>query len=199
MTNEENKEGDATQKHPNPLRAVWKIDPERPVYSALLEAAFQRTDKLFDGSLIRRMNEVKSEVEVREMIGELVALLKEGEEILDWIIPQQPTPFELALKMATVFRQAGVAEDECKKLVSGSGRRRKGRPVTKRAVAIIALEKQLLEPERNWSYRQLAQQLCNCEKKVHDNLCGQSLRQSMLQLKKLLAKYAPHLPVNKSE
>lgn len=199
MTNEENKRGDATQKHPNPLRAVWKIDPERPVYSALLEAEFQRADKLFDGSLIRRMNDAKSEAEFREMIDELVTLLNESTEILEWIIPRQPTPFDLALKLANVMRQAGVSEDECKKIISKAGRRGKGRPITKRAIAIVALEKQLLEPERNWSYRQLAQRLCNCEKEIHDHQCGQSLRQNMIPLKKLLAKYAPHLPVNKSK
>jgi hypothetical protein len=183
----------------NPLRAAWRIDPKRPVYSALLEAEFRRSDWLYCGTFTRRMSNTTSDEEAREVISELLTVLDEASEIMDWIMPQQePVPFDISMSIATMLRQAGAPEKVCKEMIARAGKMSKGRPVTKRPIAIMALEKQLLEPERKWSYRVLAQQFCNCAKDKHDNECAQSLRQAMIALKKIVAKYAPHLPVNKS-
>jgi hypothetical protein len=199
MSQEEKKEQEANRTYTNPLRAVWQTDPSRPVYSALLEAEFQRSDWLFCGPFAHLMRCAKSEEEVREVIRELLIQLDEASEILDWILPQQnPVSFDLSMSIATMMRQSGVSEEVCQEMISRAGKRSKGRPIIKRPIAIKALEKQMLEPERKWSPRQLAQQFCNCGKDKHDAQCGQSLRQTIIALKKLLAKYAPHLPVNKS-
>jgi hypothetical protein len=186
-------------KHPNPLRLVWKVDPKRPIYSALLEAEFQRSDKLFDGTVAKQLTEVQNKLEAEIVFQELTTLLKEATEIHTWIFPQRQQSFDFILTTAKTMRDVNIPEDIVKSFVKRGGHRPRGRPITKRKIVIQALERQILEPERKWSYRQLAQLFCNCGKGKHDASCGQSLRQSMMQLKRLLAKYAPHLPVNKSE
>jgi hypothetical protein len=183
----------------NPLHSVWQTDPKRPVYSALLEAEFQRYDWLLGGAFVDQMSKAGSEEEFRMTINEMHTVLAEVSEIMDWIHPQQePTSLDTAMKIAAMLRSANAPDKIIKETLDRTGKRDKGRPVTKRPIAILALEKQLLEPERNWSNQQLTQQFCNCGKDTHDNNCAQSMRQTIIKLKKVLAKYAPHLPVNKS-
>jgi hypothetical protein len=185
--------------HPNPLRAVWKTDPKRPAFSALLEAELQRADKIFDGSIARQSAEVQSTLEAEAVIEELTILFQESTEILGWLFPHQQHSFDFILTTAKTMRDVNIPEAMVQSFMKRAGHKPRGRPITKRQIATQALEKQMLEPERKWSYRELAQLFCNCGKGKHDQSCAQNLRQSMMQLKKLLAKYAPHLPVNKSK
>jgi hypothetical protein len=195
--------GKESGDHPNPLRLIWKTDPKRPIFSALLEAEFQMADRVFDdslaNSLTKRAAEVKSASEANMLFDEFTVLFQEAREILNWIFPHQQKSFDFILTTAKIMKYADFPEDMIKSVMKRLEHKPRGRPVTKRQIAIKALEKQMLEPERRWSYRQLAQKFCKCGKDKHDSSCAQALRQSMLQLRKILAKYAPHLPVNNSE
>lgn len=71
----------------------------------------------------------------------------------------------------------------------------RGRPVTHRKLAILALDLHL----NGHSWNQVAQKLCPCNKARHDRNCKETLRQQVNSLKKLLAKYniPTKPPVNK--
>lgn len=178
----------------NPLRSIWLPDPKRPVFSALLEAELERFDKFFDTSLFIDSRKFKTDDEVKEFLNDYLKLILEGIEILEWIFPEGKTSSEDALKITNALKEAGAPKDIWMNVIKRADKRRKGRPITKRQIAVKALELKLSDPDK-WSYQKLAQRLCNCEKSNHDNSCSQSLRQTMLQLKKVLKKYCPNYPL----
>jgi hypothetical protein len=155
-----------------------------------LEAELQRWDKVFDPSFTDISN-VKSKEEAEAFFEKFRVIATEGMEILEWIFPQKPLSSAMALDIASRLRALKVSEDIWKGFIKKAEKRERGRPITKRQIAIKALEKQILEPKRKWSPRQLAQQFCNCDKPSHDARCGETLRQSIRQLKKVLARYCP--------
>jgi hypothetical protein len=132
---------------------------------------------------------VKSKEDVAAFFEQATVIAAEGMEILEWIFPQKPLSLTLAMDITAKLRARNVPEAIWKVFIEKAGKKKRGRPVTKRQIAIEAYEKQLLEPKRKWSYRQLAQQFCNCDKPKHDAQCGENLRQAIMQLKKVLAKY----------
>lgn len=176
----------------NPLRSVWKVDPNRPIYSALLEAELQRLDIFFDEKLTDTSH-IKNQEDANVHLAQLLQLAQEGVEILEWIFTQQPLTDEQALNIAVKLKDQNVPQIIWKSILVKAGKKSKGRPITKRQVAIQALEKRLLDSSRSWSNRELAQQFCNCDKEKHDEKCSQSLRQTIIQLRKILAKYCPDL------
>ena len=176
----------------NPLREVWFSDPERPIFSALLEAELERADKLFDPSFSDQSN-IKTGNDVKAHFNKFTSLLKELIEIAEWIFPHEPMPLEKALTVASILRKQNVSKVVWEIVIKNAERRKRGRPITKRQIAIRALEKQILEPNRKWTHRELAQQFCECGKSQHDKSCSENLRQSMIQLKRILAKYCPQM------
>ena len=177
-------------QHLNPFRSIWKSDPKRPVFSALLEAELRRFDYLYSG-LLTDIDNTKSEEAAITLFNKIIVTAKEGTEILTWIFPQRALSFDEAFEIAKRMSANKFPSDMYESVIKNAGKRRKGRPITKRSVAIKALEKKILEPKRKWSHRELAQQFCDCGKATHDHQCSESLRQSMIQLKKILKKYCP--------
>jgi hypothetical protein len=90
----------------------------------------------------------------------------ELEKRLDFLI-KSGLPVGLALHLAEPLKQ------------------RKGRPVSKRVVATLALEKRL-QDQKGWSWMRLATQFCECKKERHDSHCQQRLRQEVRLLQKTL-------------
>lgn len=192
MSQEHGNEAKAFDKSSNPLRAVWVADPKRPIYSALLEAALQRFDQLFNGSIIHRMEHAKNVEEAREICSELIALAQEATEILEWLSPHTPLPLDLAIQVAEVFRKPNLPEEVWRGIIRRAERRERGRPITKRLIAIQALELKLFDGKK-WTHQRIAQKLCDCGNEIHDKKCSESIRQSVLGLKRILKKYCSDL------
>ena len=190
---EEQDKGEIKDTHPNPFRFLWRVDPKRPIYSALLEAELHRLDKVFDGSLIKRMNNIRDEDDAKAFLKECRILIKEGEEILAWLFPQQPSSFESALTFVMALQSRNISQDIWKSLLERAGKRSRGRPISKRQIAIKALEMKMSDPKK-WSNMKLAQKFCDCGKSKHDAGCNERLRHNIINLKKVIKKYCPDLP-----
>jgi hypothetical protein len=64
-------------------------------------------------------------------------------------------------------------------------KRPRGRPVTKRALAVKALDKRTVDPTLTWA--QLADEVCDCGQRHQlTTKCCQSLRQEVMELEKFL-------------
>jgi hypothetical protein len=60
---------------------------------------------------------------------------------------------------------------------------KKGRPVTRRPVAVRALQMKI-DTGKNWLA--IAQEVCDCKKKKHDKSCREAIRQSVISLRRSL-------------
>jgi hypothetical protein len=81
----------------------------------------------------------------------------------------------------------GYSFETASKLIKKANSRRRGRPVSKRVIALGALEARRLEANRSWS--SLASEFCKCDKLPHDELCNEALRKSVAELESVLEKY----------
>ena len=89
------------------------------------------------------------------------------------------------------MRAQGFPEMFWKSFYKRAGKQNKGRPISKRQIAVAVLEKKMTEPGRAW--RELAEEFCDCKKQQHDKRCKENLRQSVNDLKKVLKRYCPEL------
>jgi hypothetical protein len=72
-------------------------------------------------------------------------------------------------------------------------KRRAGRPVAKRQLAVRALDlKHTTKQHLSWA--QLANRVCPCKKSKHDAGCRETLRQSVMALQRVLRKYNITVP-----
>jgi hypothetical protein len=79
----------------------------------------------------------------------------------------------------------------CEKELLREAKPQRGRPATKRAGALRALEAHVANPDRTW--RELAREHYGCQHSMRCN-CGQLLRQETIHLKRLLNKANAGLP-----
>jgi hypothetical protein len=63
----------------------------------------------------------------------------------------------------------------------------RGRAITKRQLAVKALEMRLAKPRMSWP--QLANQICPCGSTEHSRECSERIRISTIELQKFLSKY----------
>jgi len=78
-------------------------------------------------------------------------------------------------------------------LLREAKRRLKGRPVTKRSTAVLALELSLA----GHTWRELAQKLCDCKRTRHDEDCEDRLYAQVKHLKRLCKKHSIPLPTSR--
>ena len=102
------------------------------------------------------------------------------------------------------LHEAGIDEFGCGNWLTGQGytfeqasasmkrarRYETGRRPTKRQIAVRALEAKRLDESRTW--RTLAEEFCGCGKLAHGDLCLDSLRHSVRELKAVLKKYTDY-------
>jgi hypothetical protein len=70
-------------------------------------------------------------------------------------------------------------------VVDAMFRKKSGRPATRGNIAVCALQ---LKIDNHWTWKQITETVCDCEKIVHDKYCQANLRQSIRALEKLLRK-----------
>jgi hypothetical protein len=68
---------------------------------------------------------------------------------------------------------------------------KKGRPATRRPAAVRALQMKI-DTNRTWA--EIASELCHCTKRSHDGSCKESIRQSVMTLRRRLPRWGITLP-----
>ena len=98
-----------------------------------------------------------------------------------------------AVKLAKIWRQANSPESEINKCLRMAGRKRRGRPATLRGSGLLALNLRL-QDKRRWTWKALAEDLCNCGASHHGFNCREKLRREVLLMEKALKRLGVFLP-----
>lgn len=125
----------------------------------------------------------------REISGnarEMMKVAEEIKELLGWIYKGK-RPLRARLDAAYQLLDAGWPEEKVEELLFTGPRRKRGRPSTRRQIAIWALETQLISPHLTWP--QLAKQFCQCGERRHTTACAKNIDTAVGELKKVLRKY----------
>jgi len=101
-------------------------------------------------------------------------------ELASWIANASP---ETATSARDDFRQylsAGLTPEQSFALSQERPKKKRGRPVSKRRVAVDALEMRLQNPKLSWT--RVAIKVCSCGAPKHDSQCGQRIRIQTIEL-----------------
>lgn len=107
-------------------------------------------------------------------------------KLASWIsIPPSGTQEEQE-KWFQFLRNAGMPIEQAIDQASTPSKRAKGRPVSSRRPATLALEQKRQSPDRRWTWMELANNFCECTKPHHDSFCRDNLRQQVRLLEETL-------------
>jgi len=138
------------------------------------------------------------EADILRKMENALECLKSAKEILNWIYPRGTSlSFEKGMRIAAQMREAGFPGEWAEDVVKGIGRKKAGRPATKRQIAILAKEMRLRDPKR-WKWRMITAELCDCGSATHTVACQDNLRREILHLEKVLSKFGCALDLGKT-
>lgn len=167
------------------LRAHYR---EHPVLAELASAAIDRVSRSIDSLS-------KAQLDAEDM-DTFLQLTSEALELLSWFVPLRRPALEPEREAAieawaSELKKTSVPTPkvlEILKVVDDVWRKRpQGRPVTRRSLAVTALEMKLANPRLSWTG--LSNRICPCEKSEHDWDCRERIRQQVLALQTVLKKY----------
>lgn len=169
------------QKNPDePFQASLPAQPDRPVYQALRSAWIEKS----------RQCVLLSIMPYEQVIGDkaMTQLIRDLDELFRWLEPNFVVSQSDAVHLAHEAQEAGFSEEIVKLISESAGIRPQGRPATRRAATLAALERRhdnnILPRNRSWAA--LAQKLCPCGKQRHDMGCKENLRRAVVHLQKTL-------------
>ena len=165
-------------------------DPTRPVLSALSRAFLENYNAF--RTTVTKASDLDTQSPGKIDVGRMVRLLEEAhgfltraKELMDWIYPSvSALSLENGMQIANRMQQADFPREWVQAVIKGIGRKKAGRPSTKRCVAIQAKELKLTDPKR-WSWPKITAVLCDCGKD-HDIRCQNNLRREVLHLEKIM-------------
>lgn len=118
-------------------------------------------------------------------------LYRELRELLGWLgaIPFLFEDEVLHRHTRQALGDQGLLVEEIDKLLADAARLRRGRPPTKRAIAVVALESKAHHPKRK--LMDLVNEHCDCGKppEDHNEYCADSMRVAIRELRRALRKY----------
>jgi hypothetical protein len=171
------------QKNPDePFQASLPAQPDRPVYQALRNAWIEKSRQCVLWGILP----------YEQLIGDkaVAQLIKDLDELFRWLEPNFVVSQSDAVVLAHDAQKAGFSQEIVKLISESAGAKPGGRPATRRAATLAALEKRLdttiLAKNRSWMA--LAQKLCPCGKQPHDMGCKENLRRAVLRLRETLSK-----------
>ena len=106
--------------------------------------------------------------------------------------PFKPLTKEKADEMAALSLQEGFRASDALDFGRQLQKKPRKRPVTKRQVAVSALELRLSDTTK-WTWNRLAQKFCTCGA-PHEFRCQDNLRREVRHLQSLLRKYSIAVP-----
>jgi hypothetical protein len=183
-----------------PLRPT--PDPERPVRTALLATI---AECIAEAARLDPAS-VRTEAEAFAALGRVYGLIVEAKELLDWTgppfdVPPEGQPPLAALSEAQreqrawsgfqIMRQSGKSEREAWEFSHAMMKPGRGRPATKRYLAVRALD---LKLTTRLTWKEVTQNVCQCGLSEHTANCQKHLDRQVLLLKKVLKKYSISAP-----
>jgi len=196
------------------IKLNWaQVKKRKPVEAAFALAIVKRLNQLDELSnewpqssgierVISEEDVLAVRAEIVDEIKELMAWLPEThpriaasfeKKVLSRIDKEigKPTKEEVN-ELAKHMLSRGFPFDVVRAVLKVGSPRLRGRPVSKRRLAIRVLEAKIASPELSWA--RLAWRFCDCGQKRHGFTCREAIRKSVGQLKKLIAKYHIVLP-----
>jgi hypothetical protein len=168
--------GEGKLEAPQPIASEFPPVPGRPVLSALRKAFCERWEHFESIASDWKRSSFRSV----DWWGRLLSLAKEAQEILRWI--PEPRTDEGIEAYALLLMKHGVSVMEAAAMAKQKPR---GRPATKRDLAIRCLELRLEDPKK-WTWRQLATDFCDCGSRRHNRNCQEAVRKEVGLLNRLL-------------
>jgi len=99
-------------------------------------------------------------------------------KIINWLFPDVAASLEDA-KFLCFLKDSGFSVQKIEELRADAQKRRRGRPVSGRNAALVALGIRLRQPEKSFS--EIAQHVCRCGRSTHGQSCARNLmRQARL-------------------
>jgi len=168
---------------------------KQPIWNALRDACVakcQRVDRLRANPPPKKGGEgfhlartVKWLAEISTEVGGFIELLR-------WLQPDEPMSAKEARESILLWAGQNGKEEDLKRLVRRIGRReRRGHPITRREVAIQALE---FHVTTKTTWLAIAAHTCPCSKPSHGKSCAEAIRRNVIRLKAILRKYSIPIP-----
>ncbi len=177
----------ASAKRAKGLLPLFPPLPGQPVHSALQVGYCQTFEQL--RQLVEKAKSKTGEEGVT-LAPEVYRLAKELAELASWFCPPaKPRPDLETIEIANRAAQAGWSASEALDLAKKSQNRPRGRPITKRLVAVHCYELHLTNPQK-WSWMRLAQKYCDCGAAQHEEKCSGRIQRQVRHLKLLLRKHS---------
>jgi len=116
---------------------------------------------------------------------DVTTLIRERWKVVNWLVPDRGC--DLDAKTLRGLRDFGLSVEQIEAHRAEMQRRRRGRPVTQRYAAVMALREQLRSPEKIRA--EIAAQVCRCSRKTHGKDCVADLWAEVRRLKRYLEQY----------
>lgn len=136
---------------------------------------------------------VAEEQRAGEAIRALHVLIRDWRDLISWANPQTGALSARQTRyIANLMSAAGFPAEDVDGIIERTGRRPVGRPPRARGLALAALEAKLGDPKFSW--QRFANAHCPCGQPQHGLYCKERIRQSVIELQKLLRRVGVELP-----
>lgn len=186
MTDQENSSDSLGQLYREAMRSKFPPDPLHPIRTRLREAYFDRAARVVDAEFefLQGMGDASQTPQLERF----KCLLDEVNELAGWVFdPITPEEHDrLSGVQADFLQRFGLSFLEAKEYMERTSSSQRGRPVSKREVAVNAKELKMADPRQSWTT--VARRLCTCGR-AHTPDCKERIRQGVMELDKILIKY----------
>jgi len=115
--------------------------------------------------------------------------IRDRYKILNWLFPNLAASLEDA-KFLRWLNNCGFSVQKIEELRADAQKRRRGRPVSGRHAALLALSIRFRHPEK--SFREIAQQVCHCARSIHGQICARNLMREARLIKAFVRRHGYH-------
>jgi len=170
-------------------------DPAHPVRNALRDGFLRRWDGF--GELLRQLTQLNPMNQgharrAEELMAAVARVAADLKELLEWLlVKRQPISTDEAFQLTSTYpelQDPAWRTTMIHRLTHGA----RGRPATKRQLAIQVLEERLLK-RTSWT-KLTRRRYCPCGEQVHNAACAERLRSEVRVLQKFLSKHGITVP-----
>jgi len=141
-------------------------------------------------AVFHKLAHIHSRSEKKGRHGEAVQAIRDRQKILSWLFPDPAASLEDG-KFLLFLKDCGFSVQKIEELRVDAQKRHRGRPVSGRNAALVALRIRFRHPEK--SFREIAQQVCRCGHSSHGQSCARNLMREARLIKAFLRKHGYHI------
>jgi hypothetical protein len=164
-----------------------------PIGRELEKLSIAKADELGRfANTIKELSERLDYPSTAERMVQLELMVTELNEYFRWLSPplsaMSPDEREETLQAAeAAWLAKGHTPLEALEYLQNAQRKLRGRPPTKRHLAVVALDMWLTNPKLSWA--QVTRKICQCGSSTHGDSCQEQLRQQVNDLRATLKKF----------